>query len=122
MTKKTVTDAPVAGGLATDNEVRLVGRLSAAPEQRTLPSGDEIWTFRLVVPRTRPQGRQTVDVLECVAWSARTRRSVACWSEGDHAEVSGALRRRFYRAGGATQSRVEVEVDRARLIRRAVSA
>jgi single-strand DNA-binding protein len=104
------------------NEIRLLGRVSGAPEARTLPSGDEIWTFRVVVPRTRPRGRQTVDALECVAWSARTRRSVASWSDGDTVEVTGALRRRFYRAGGSTGSRVEVEVDRARVIRRAASA
>ena len=33
------------------NEVRLVGRISAAPVERTLPSGDTVWTFRIVVPR-----------------------------------------------------------------------
>jgi single-strand DNA-binding protein len=104
------------------NEVRLLGRVSGAPESRVLPSGDEIWTFRVVVARARPRGRQTVDALECVAWSARTRRSVATWGDGDIVEVAGALRRRFYRAGGATASRVEVELERGRLIRRAGSA
>ncbi len=104
------------------NTVRLVGRVSGAPEARTLPSGDEIWTFRVVVDRARPRGRQSVDALECVAWSARTRRSAASWRDGDVVEVSGSLRRRFYRAVGATRSRVEVEVERCRIIRRAASA
>ena len=122
MTKKSVQDEPADAGVASGNAVSLVGRVSGGPELRTLPSGDEILTFRVVVPRDRPRGRQTVDALECVAWSARTRRSVARWGDGDVVEVSGALRRRFYRAGGATQSRVEVEVDRARIIRRAASA
>jgi single-strand DNA-binding protein len=122
MTKKSVTDEPSDVGMVNGNEVRLVGRVSGAPELRTLPSGDEIWTFRVVVVRDRPRGRQTVDALECVAWSARTRRSVAGWGDGDVVEVSGALRRRFYRAGGATLSRVEVEVDRARLTRRSTTA
>ena len=122
MTKKSMTVEPADDGAAGDNEVRLLGRVSGAPEVRTLPSGDEIWTLRVVVARRQPRGRQTVDVLECVAWSPRTRRSVASWGDGDVVEVSGALRRRFYRTGGATQSRVEVELDRARVIRRAVSA
>lgn len=122
MTKKSEMDQPADSGVVGANEVRLAGRVSGAPERRVLPSGDEIWTLRLVVARERPRGRQTVDALECVAWSARTRRSVASWADGDLVEVSGALRRRFYRAGGATQSRVEVEVDRARLTRRAVTA
>ena len=122
MTKKSVVDEPADAGVAGGNEVRLVGRVSGEPELRTLPSGDEIWTFRVVVARERPRGRQTVDALECVAWSARTRRSVASWGDGDVVVVSGALRRRFYRAGGTTQSRVEVEVDRARVTRRATTA
>ena len=107
---------------AAANEVRLVGRVSGTPLERVLPSGDRLWTFRVVVPRLRPRGRQRVDALECAAWSARTRRSVARWDDGDVVEVEGCLCRRFYRAGGATVSRVEVEVGTARLIRRAASA
>ena len=122
MTNHAVVDEPAESGAGSGNEVRLMGRVSGEPELRTLPSGDQIWTFRLVVARERPRGRQTVDALECVAWSARTRRSVAGWGDGDVVEVSGALRRRFYRAGGRTQSRVEVEVDRARVTRRATTA
>jgi len=104
------------------NEVRLVGRVSGTPVERELPSGDRMWTFRVVVPRSSPRGRQTVDALECVAWTPRTRRSVASWQDGDVVELSGALRRRFYRAGAATVSRVEVEASRGRIIRRAESA
>lgn len=33
------------------NEVRLVGRVSAAPEERALPSGDTVASLRVVVPR-----------------------------------------------------------------------
>ncbi|HEY0952157.1 single-stranded DNA-binding protein [Nocardioides sp.] len=104
------------------NEVRLVGRVSRPPERRELPSGDEVWTFRVVVPRVRSErSRQSVDALECAAWSARARRSVRGWSAGDVVEVSGALRRRFFRAGGAASSRVEVEMTGGRVIRRAGS-
>ena len=103
------------------NEVRLVGRLSQAPEQRTLPSGDPLWTFRVVVPRAPAPGapgRSSVDALDCAVWSGRSRRTVAGWRSGDLVEVAGSVRRRFYRAGGAAVSRVEIEVSRARLIRR----
>jgi single-strand DNA-binding protein len=107
----------------TANEVRLVGRVSQAPEERVLPSGDAVWTFRVVVPRPtdRHRSRQTVDALECAAWSARARRSVASWAADDVVEVVGTLRRRFFRAGGAAASRVEVEVTSGRIIRRAAS-
>ena len=108
------------------NEVRLSGTVSGEPERRVLPSGDELCVVRVVVPRAtvraRPDGGpgQSVDVLDCCAWEARPRRSVGGWRPGDHVEVSGALRRRFYRAaGGSTASRVEVEISSARLIRRA---
>ena len=38
------------------NEVRLVGRVSQTPEERVLPSGDVLWTFRVVVPQgDRPE-------------------------------------------------------------------
>ena len=55
---------------AAVNEVRLVGRVSQQPEERVLPSGDVVWTFRVVVGRPPPgQGgaRATVDALECAA-------------------------------------------------------
>lgn len=102
------------------NEVRLVGRVSGMPSQRVMPSGDEVWTFRLVVRRpTQERRRQSVDTLDCAVWRGRARRSVAGWSAGDVVAVRGALRRRFFRTGGAPASRVEVEVAAARLIRRA---
>lgn len=109
---------------ATDvvNEVRLVGRVSQPPEEKELPSGDVVWTFRVVVPRGDHPGRQQVDALECAAWSPRARRSAAAWSVDDVVEVRGALRRRFFRAGGAPASRFEVEMTSGRLIRRAASA
>src|SRR3954453_22067894 len=84
---------------AAVNEVRLVGRVSQAPEERVLPSGDVLWTFRVVVPRPAPAGRSSVDALECAAWSPRARRSVSSWQADDVVEVSGSVRRRFFRTG-----------------------
>ena len=102
------------------NEVRLVGRLSRDPEMRVLPSGDQMWTFRVVVPRVDPptQSRATVDALDCAVWGGRSRRTVASWRVGDVVEVSGVVRRRFFRSGAGAVSRVEIEVATARLIRR----
>jgi single-strand DNA-binding protein len=107
------------------NEVRLVGRLAADPQLRELPSGDTVWNLRVVVERSMPPGkekpRQRVDSLECAVWSGRLKKQVQKWEAGDVVEVSGAMRRRFFRASGATASRVEVELTGGRIIRRAAN-
>ena len=105
------------------NEVRLVGRLSADPAELTLPSGDTLWTFRLVVERSGAGARrgQPFDTLDCAVWGGRVKRSVPTWSHDDVVEVTGAIRRRFYAAGTAKVSRYQVEVSGGRLIRRAGS-
>ena len=111
---------PIDGVSLAVNEVRLVGRLSQDPEERVLPSGDSVWTFRLVV--ARPAGgksRQSVDTLECAVWGGRVRKSAASWAAGDVVEVAGALRRRFFSTGAGRASRVEVEVASGRMVRRA---
>ena len=124
MSTKKVTSK---GARQAGNEVRLVGAVSGEPEVRALPSGDELCVARVVVPRStvraRADGRKgpSVDVIDCCAWDARPRRSVGRWRPGDEVEVTGALRRRFYRSGGRTASRVEVEVTLARVVRRAAT-
>lgn len=103
------------------NEVTLVGRVSQAPVERILPSGDALWVFRIVVPRPEGHGGRpgAVDALDCAVWGGRARRVVQGWRSGDVVRVAGAVRRRFFRAGGGgPASRVEVEVAQARLIRR----
>jgi single-strand DNA-binding protein len=114
----TVVRAVPFRGDTEDNTVLLRGRVSSAPLERELPSGAVITTVRISVPRARTAmtagSTQTVDWLDCSAWTARTRRSVGSWSVGDPVEVTGALRRRFYRFGEGASSRLEVEVLTAR--------
>src|SRR6476619_2466891 len=57
MSAPSVKKKEPAGEVAAVNEVRLVGRVSQAPEERVLPSGDALWTFRLVVPRAGSRSR-----------------------------------------------------------------
>jgi single-strand DNA-binding protein len=103
------------------NEVTLVGRMSQPAEEQVLPSGSELWKFRVIVGRPpSAASRVTVDALDCVVWTKRPARAVAGWRAGDLVEVRGSLRRRFFApAGGGRVSRCEVEVSTARLIRRA---
>lgn len=116
---------------AVANDVRLVGRLTGEPVMVELPSGDALVTFRISVPRSSVTGApgsagrqsgQRVDSLPCTAWTPRLRRSVLTWRAGDLVEVSGSVRCRFFQAGGATRSRVEVEASAARIIRRSSAA
>lgn len=106
------------------NEVLLRGRISAEPEERTLPSGDPIITWRLVVqrPLSRRSSRARVDTIDCTAWSAAARRSSARMHAGDQVEVRGALRRHFRGGAGGATSRVDVEVTTVRRLRRAAVA
>lgn len=106
------------------NEVFVVGRLAAGAQERELPSGDVLTSWRLVVDR--PPGRRkapegtretTLDTLDCVAWTAGLQRSAAAWSPGDIISVEGAVRRRFWRAPtGGVGSRYEIEVRKARRV------
>ncbi|MDQ1486316.1 MAG: single-strand DNA-binding protein [Actinomycetota bacterium] len=118
-TAATTTDeAPVAR-----NDVFLTGRLSAEPTTRTLPSGDEITSWRLVIDRFGSGGRGaqvpghrpvTVDTIDCVGHRKGIQRAAARWAPGDVIEVRGALRRRFWRGQQGAASRYEVEVLQAK--------
>lgn len=134
----TDTDAATAqDAVAWVNEVHLSGRVSGTPQEKTLPSGDVVVLFRLVVRRpaarrtgsaragakgTRAQDAATkgaamrgaatkgavVDTLDVACWTARSRKVALRLQDGDAAEVTGSLHRRFFRAGGAAASRYEV--------------
>jgi single-strand DNA-binding protein len=107
--------APAAGDPAGPrNHVELVGRLAADPLPRVLPSGDEVLTLRLVVPRPDGAFGPAVDTLDCAAWTPGARRLVGRWRTGDVVAVEGALRRRFWRTPTGPASRYEVAVERGR--------
>ncbi|MEP6623217.1 MAG: single-stranded DNA-binding protein [Acidimicrobiia bacterium] len=84
------------------NLVVVQGPLSGPPEVRTLPSGTSVGTLGV---RTHAGERATsvpVTVWDPPAWLVEL-------GEGDVVIVLGAVRRRFYRAGAGTGSRVDVE-------------
>jgi single-strand DNA-binding protein len=117
-------EAMSAGAAPPDpvNRVRLRGKVTTAAEQRELPSGAVVVSVRLSVAREPSPmttgSRQTTDWVDCSAWGAKVRRSVASWRTGDVVEVEGALRRRFSRATSGPSTRLEVEVLGARRVHR----
>ena len=117
-----------ANELAACNEVTLIGRLSAEPVAKTLPSGDELISWRLVVERagggTQSSGARlpTVDTIDCITYKAGVRRLASRWSGGEILQVRGALRRRFWRGAQGPASRCEVEVIEAKKLAQASGA
>lgn len=104
-----------SGGIG-HNVVSLVGRVSGQVTVHVLPSGDELRSFRLVVPRAEAAGkaRASVDTIDVACWSARTRRSAERLADGAVVAVEGRLRRRFFATAAGRASRYEVEATRLR--------
>lgn len=97
-----------------NNQVLLTGRVSAAPIERELPSGDRMVSLRIVIPRPRKAAdtRKQVDVIDLVAWSKSTQRTATRLQPEDIIEAQGTLRRRFFQSGQTRISRYEVELTR----------
>jgi single-strand DNA-binding protein len=106
-----VTTVP-AGQTSDDdaaNEVHLRGRWVGAQE-RELPSGDVVVVARVLV--SRPGGG--VDTLDCAVWAPALRRRVMRLTDGCRVDLTGSLRRRFWRTPAGASSRYEVEVSQLR--------
>ncbi|HSK24315.1 MAG TPA: hypothetical protein VK906_14110 [Egicoccus sp.] len=99
------------------NEVRIIGRASGTPERKTLPSGDEVVLFRVVVPRPTG-GADTLPVsvgpapVAGRAGPGQVGRRLLAQAErtaaGDCVEVSGELRRRWWSTASGRTSRIEI--------------
>ncbi len=101
------------------SEAVVAGRLGTVTE-KLMPSGISMASFRVVVdraPRDRgPNGRVRVDAIECSVWKAHLIKRVMVMPPGTLIEVSGSLRRRFFRAGQGFASITEVEVVNLRKV------
>jgi single-strand DNA-binding protein len=82
----------------SNNLVLLRGTLTNDPVVRELPSGDTVTQIELT---TRVDGR-------AVSVPVAVHHGPVTVGAGDEVVVTGHVNRRFFRAGGATQSRTEV--------------
>ena len=89
----------------TVNLVVLAGRLARPAEVRELPSGDRLVAYELTVAR---EGARAESVP--VVWFEAPA-SAADFGVDERVVVVGRVRRRFFRAGGSTQSRTEVVAE-----------
>lgn len=105
--------------LAPLNVVVAVGRLTRPAELRVLPSGDRLVTMELTVARDEGRAESLP-----ISWFGAPARA-ADLDVDEEVLVVGRVRRRFFRAGGVTQSRTEVVADEVvptRLAKRAAAA
>lgn len=86
------------------NDVALRGWVTTPATERELPSGDLVAQFRIAI--TRPEGG--VDTIDLESWSAKTRRTALSLEDGEWVEISGAIRRRFWKSGEGLASRWQV--------------
>jgi single-strand DNA-binding protein len=89
------------------NVVVLRGRTANTPALRDLPSGSVVAQFDVVTPIDDRGATNAVPV----AWPDPSPSALARVGEGVDIVVVGAVRRRFFRVGGATQSRTEVVAE-----------
>jgi single-strand DNA-binding protein len=93
--------------MTVDRNVAVVqGRLSRAPKEVVLPSGDRIFTFEVSVRRDYQERAESVPV----QWPQAPARAIEL-EAGTAVFVLGRIRRRFFRAGGFTESRTEVVAE-----------
>ena len=101
------------------NVVVLIGRLARPAETRELPSGDRLVGYEITVDRPGERA-ETVPVVWMSAPASAVDHEV-----DERMLVVGRVRRRFFRAGGSTQSRTEVVAEavvNARHTKRAMAA
>jgi single-strand DNA-binding protein len=101
---KSVEEGGSADEAPSFNVAVVRGACSSPPEIRVLPSEQRLAQLQIT---TRIGGRAMsvpVSVLDPAAW-------VEALDVGDELVVLGSVRRRFFRAGGSTASRVEIEAE-----------
>ncbi|ASU84606.1 single-stranded DNA-binding protein [Nocardiopsis gilva YIM 90087] len=102
----------------------LAGRVTAEPYVRELPSGDHLVTWRISVARPPANRRpnQPADPITCVSFRPDIEEATRGWRIGDVVQVSGALRRRFWRSSKGSTSVIEVEAASVALLESASAA
>jgi len=94
------------------NEVFLVGRVTSLAIEKILPSGDKVVEFRVVIGRAKSRSaKKEVDSLDIAAWSATARKAALAVKIDSWVQVSGSVRRRFWRAPTGLASRWQVEAS-----------
>lgn len=87
------------------NVAVLIGRLARPAEPRDLPSGDRLVQYEVTIPSETGRAEGVPVVWYDAPASAED------YDTDEKVVVVGRVRRRFFQAGGRTQSRTEVVAD-----------
>lgn len=90
------------------NDVLLRGRVSSLAVEKELPSGDKVMEFRIVIARSDDEGFDTIDIS---AWSSKLRRTASSLKNDQWVEVSGSIKRRFWRGAAGLASRWQIDAS-----------
>lgn len=81
-----------------NNNVQLLGRLTADPELKTTPSGLEVVQFTVAIdrPKAKDAAEKQTDFIPCVAWRKTAVFVDKYFSKGKLIHVGGTLQSRKY--------------------------
>jgi single-strand DNA-binding protein len=109
LSKKAIKEAAVElDSTLALNDVLLRGRVSTIGVEKELPSGDKVVEFRIVIARSDESGFDTIDIS---AWSSKLRRSATSLKTEQWVEVSGSIKRRFWRGATGLASRWQIDAS-----------
>lgn len=98
----------------SNNVAVLLGRLTAEPEIRTIPSGAEVMNFTIAVDRPLGKnGEKQADFIDCVAWRSTATFIGKYFHKGDMISVSGTIQTRSYEYEGKKRKATEIQVESA---------
>lgn len=100
--------------MQSNNVAVLLGRLTADPEMRTIPSGAEVVNFTIAVDRSPDKsGERHTDFIDCTAWRATATFISKYFHKGDVISVSGSIQTRTYEYEGKKRKATEISVESA---------
>ena len=109
LSKKAIKEAAVElDSTLALNDVLLRGRVSSTGVEKELPSGDKVVEFRIVIARSGELGFDTIDIS---AWSSKLRRSASSLKTEEWVEISGSIKRRFWRGSTGLASRWQIDAS-----------
>ena len=98
------------------NLVVLTGRLTAAPEIKTTPSGKSVCSFTIAVDRGYGDNKET-DFITCVAWEKTAEFISKYFNKGSEIGIEGSIQtRKWTDKNGNSRTAFEIRVSNTQFI------